>query len=1714
MLHLPHKAPRWHSPAIRRLSLFAGCIREPLQTSDPAPCADPANSQPIRRAPLWINMVLTLCLGLFTALGCLQAGAAPIEGGMFAVMGNLPLHPQANGVDSRTLTLQAYDSEFGSCDGATYTVTANGNGVVISSTSGTLDGGGTTITVASNDPGEVVYTATVTYTDPDTNIPGTLTFQTPITYTWPTDLVPLDFTLWAVYGTYQTPAYADGSTSRTLVLQACDEDYNMAAFAPFTVTANPADGVTISPSSGWLDDAGNAFVTVTSRRVGTVSFTATLQWMVDNTLASTATQPATVTFVPAISRNVDEVAGPTLADGYHFRTVQVAVQQGSQPCPGAQVSVTSTPSSGVTITPSSGTALCDGTFAFKVKSTSATTTSLAVTATYAGQTSTKTLSGPSFVTHADEVETLCSTAYGPGNTEPADGVTQRDIYTYGWTTDCDGLYGAPVSVWAPYAPGTQFSPTAGNISDNWDYMCSITSTVPQDTTLVTSVLWNGVVYETESYGPTFLGVDGVSDYSVNLITPDPTGDPVSSCTVQVFTDSSRSTASKWFAYQNDITVPLDREDPSRYLVTGLAAGTTYYFRVITTYESGRTTTGDSTATTTATGASSTITNDGDASASFGINGWGYSGDSDLGEMADANSVVRLEVNWDATEYWGSGGYSFSTAEDDYVQRIVSHGMRPLILLDYGNHNYDATGLTMGIGKEVPYTSAQLAAFRAWAEAVATHYQSLCGSTKIIWEVWNEPGCGSRMYTAFFDTAAAGIRSAPGNSDATVIGPALAGIPMEILEGLMKPALLDGITYPGVLSVCDGLSVHPYRNDAPEQAEEDYAVLHSLLDKYSPNRKIPIIASEWGYSSYAGVISSEEQAQFVARQRLFDLSRQVPLSMWFNWQDAFYVPIVREFGQRRTFAVASEFDDQVPGTAPRGLSVTAFGTMVFENFTIKQKNYRETPGGQLLEETSFPAANDAKLRIEMDTRGEERDDGTVRVQPIYDATSSIDYRVLPDSAQRVGMWFYGNGLGTYISAEFIDANNVTYVSPYNETVPPNSYDINAGISQGNVTNRYGQQTWTGWRWIEATVPQGHTGLKWKSILYIEQGAAIAEGPHTDFEFHSVHVFFNEAVHKDTYTAAATLKAQVGGYLFEHLLPVSAGEFKLLFHNPTTNAWREAAWTTDGTEHTSVLPTNTTIVGMLGDTKTDRSIEPSPRYASFTSAPAYATWKWFKPQDVWDGSATSLTLTNVSSSARSFGVTVTLEGGTTILSWTSPTVGVNNTATVTVPQVTLPAAAQVVAHVYVTTNNVTDEGVVPILVRHSITPVASAFVRNDPALSFTSSAGTVWVRLESQGAEPLTGTYTVQLTDSSGSPISGASTTGDISYATDQTYKVPFSVTSLPYAYGARVVKSGTVVATSPYTVYHSDDAVLCSSDSLSNYSSGTFLFQGYSGSQSHSVSTTSYDERATTANQYHGWNVLVDSSLSVDGACWVGRNSNATRRLVPSTEQSAGPITRIGMWIKGANPNSPSSTVPNLAALYTQVRDSNSAFTHNGQSGIIWQSQFNHPVTWTGWRWVAFDLNAEYAPIDNVPAGTTMTPPLYWQWPIATGSYRDANVKVTEATPLEVPSVYPTGDTIDPVPGQSGSNWMTLDIPQGSDSSGMPPTRTLYVYDNANCTGSPVQTIYIRGTETSHTVTGLGWWNEAHTLLVSHTWGFKVAYQNAAGYTTYSTTFGTVTVPDP
>jgi hypothetical protein len=242
-----------------------------------------------------------------------------------------------------------------------------------------------------------------------------------------------------------------------------------------------------------------------------------------------------------------------------------------------------------------------------------------------------------------------------------------------------------------------------------------------------------------------------------------------------------------------------------------------------------------------------------------------------GEMdmlaAGGFTIVRMDFSWGATER-EKGTYDFS-AYDRLLAALAPHKIRALWILDYSNRHYD--------NDQSPASPEARRAFARWAAAAAVHFRG----RGILWEMYNEPNIGFwrpkpdvNQYVPLALEVGRAIRAAaPGER---YIGPATSGVDMPFLEACFKAGLLE---------YWDAVSVHPYRQTAPETAAADYAKLRRLIARHAPKGKnVPIHSGEWGYSSAWKGMDPVRQGKLLPRQWLVNLSNDVPISIWYDWHD--------------------------------------------------------------------------------------------------------------------------------------------------------------------------------------------------------------------------------------------------------------------------------------------------------------------------------------------------------------------------------------------------------------------------------------------------------------------------------------------------------------------------------------------------------------------------------------------------------------------------------------------------------------------------------------------------------------------------------------------------------------------------------------------------------------------------------------------------------------
>ncbi len=244
--------------------------------------------------------------------------------------------------------------------------------------------------------------------------------------------------------------------------------------------------------------------------------------------------------------------------------------------------------------------------------------------------------------------------------------------------------------------------------------------------------------------------------------------------------------------------------------------------------------------------------------------------------------VRMDFKWDLTEQ-KKGEYDFG-AYDRLMFELSRFGLRALFILDYGNPLYE--------GGAPPRTDTSRRAFAGWAVAAAKRF----AGRGVIWEVYNEPNNDMFWSPKPNVNEYAALALAVGRAfrehvpKEKIIGPAVGEMDFAFLEGCFKAGLLE---------YWSAVSVHPYLRTDPELVASDYCRLKELIKKYAPrniqsrsgnpesataNKEIPIISSEWGYSSAWPGMNEAKQGELLARQWLVNQANGVSVSIWYDWQD--------------------------------------------------------------------------------------------------------------------------------------------------------------------------------------------------------------------------------------------------------------------------------------------------------------------------------------------------------------------------------------------------------------------------------------------------------------------------------------------------------------------------------------------------------------------------------------------------------------------------------------------------------------------------------------------------------------------------------------------------------------------------------------------------------------------------------------------------------------
>jgi polysaccharide biosynthesis protein PslG len=255
--------------------------------------------------------------------------------------------------------------------------------------------------------------------------------------------------------------------------------------------------------------------------------------------------------------------------------------------------------------------------------------------------------------------------------------------------------------------------------------------------------------------------------------------------------------------------------------------------------------------------------------------------------ASGVKFVRDDLVWSGIEQ-KKGHYDF-TYYDAFSNAMAARGIRILWMLGYSNDLY-----RYHPDPKHPDSAAWRDAFTKYAAAAVDHFKGKGN----IYELYNEPntpfwptGWQPGQYMALANQAIPEMRKKdPG---CTIVAPAVSDIDTTYLDYCFNYAKIQP-GRKGLLDLVDAISCHPYRSypSGPETAASHYGLIRSLMKKYG--KTLPIVSSEWGYSTGTKRATStpaptaQIQGDYLARMCLVNLSQGIPLTIWYDWKDDFYL----------------------------------------------------------------------------------------------------------------------------------------------------------------------------------------------------------------------------------------------------------------------------------------------------------------------------------------------------------------------------------------------------------------------------------------------------------------------------------------------------------------------------------------------------------------------------------------------------------------------------------------------------------------------------------------------------------------------------------------------------------------------------------------------------------------------------------------------------------
>jgi hypothetical protein len=241
------------------------------------------------------------------------------------------------------------------------------------------------------------------------------------------------------------------------------------------------------------------------------------------------------------------------------------------------------------------------------------------------------------------------------------------------------------------------------------------------------------------------------------------------------------------------------------------------------------------------------------------------------------SRFRDEISWRDCEKV-KGRFEMPPAGLDFLQKARSLKMRPLLIFDYSNPNYDGDGF--------PNSAEAIAAFSAFAvnQVRATR------GTVSDFEVWNEwcGGCGMKGRPGAHDGAAYGKLLAPAYQAVKGAYPDVSVVGMGGEYGKNCASNMLAAVGTAGAGAMDAWSIHPYRYPRPPEGSDLTGEVNRIADQMGEaGVKTLMWITEIGYPTHtaSGGSSLAQQARHAVRTVvLLQQQPRVGRVFWYDFKD--------------------------------------------------------------------------------------------------------------------------------------------------------------------------------------------------------------------------------------------------------------------------------------------------------------------------------------------------------------------------------------------------------------------------------------------------------------------------------------------------------------------------------------------------------------------------------------------------------------------------------------------------------------------------------------------------------------------------------------------------------------------------------------------------------------------------------------------------------------